>query len=541
MSPITPIAELDQSGNWTDYIYANGQKVAMVKPAELRLHAHGNRSGSVFGGGGFAFPPTRPIQPGDKLVWRQYNGGSAISGGVFLFFTDNTSNAWATSTGDGYTTNTGGGANTWVTRVGDLSAFAGETPAKLATVTDWGSQLGVWDMWFEDIAIVGADGTVFPLFHASPNLDLADAPIWVTDFSLQTDNAECVEDGGSCVSDSTAQPATSSSNGTTWFLGDHLGTAQMEFGLSGYPVWQGQFAPFGGELDGQTSANHYKFTGKERDTESGLDYFGARYYGSNMGRFMSPDPLLGSGRPWNPQTWNRYAYVLNNPLSFTDPNGLYEWGDSLGGSATDKQLKKNAGKDKAARAAAKGIIKERNAIRSALSELSHSGVDRLTNAASAIGGENDNNGVTINMGAVSPGASAEVSNTLPLTMDDGNPLLNLTVRPGASGDGLFIDLAHEGTHIADAQGVADGDTGPMLHIITELRGYLSTVAAAQYLHGQNAQSWGSVGPAGGNPFWSSSWSAVDQQTRPPVEIFNFVQHSPIYQGTNWTTAYRKPE
>jgi RHS repeat-associated protein len=61
-------------------------------------------------------------------------------------------------------------------------------------------------------------------------------------------------------------------------------------------------------------------TGKERDTESGLDYMDARYYGSAMGRFMSPDPL--GGRPEDPQTLNRYAYARNNPLSFSDPTGL---------------------------------------------------------------------------------------------------------------------------------------------------------------------------------------------------------------------------
>jgi RHS repeat-associated protein len=63
-------------------------------------------------------------------------------------------------------------------------------------------------------------------------------------------------------------------------------------------------------------------TGKERDTESGLDYFGARYYGSNMGRFMSPDPWLGSMDIANPQSLNRYSYAQNNPLKYTDPTGL---------------------------------------------------------------------------------------------------------------------------------------------------------------------------------------------------------------------------
>jgi RHS repeat-associated protein len=66
--------------------------------------------------------------------------------------------------------------------------------------------------------------------------------------------------------------------------------------------------------------NHYKFTGKERDAESGLDYFGARYMASTMGRFMTPDPV--GGHQEDPQTLNRYAYVRNNPLSLTDPTGL---------------------------------------------------------------------------------------------------------------------------------------------------------------------------------------------------------------------------
>lgn len=62
------------------------------------------------------------------------------------------------------------------------------------------------------------------------------------------------------------------------------------------------------------------FTGKERDTESGNDYFGARYYGSSMGRFMSPDDGTGQ-HPNDPQSWNYYSYALNNPLRYIDPNG----------------------------------------------------------------------------------------------------------------------------------------------------------------------------------------------------------------------------
>jgi len=60
-------------------------------------------------------------------------------------------------------------------------------------------------------------------------------------------------------------------------------------------------------------------SGKERDAESGDDYFGARYYGSSMGRFMSPDSF--GGHLEDPQTLNHYSYVGNNPLSRTDPDG----------------------------------------------------------------------------------------------------------------------------------------------------------------------------------------------------------------------------
>jgi RHS repeat-associated protein len=64
-------------------------------------------------------------------------------------------------------------------------------------------------------------------------------------------------------------------------------------------------------------------TGKERDTESGLDYFNARYYGSSMGRFMSPDPSgLFYADQTNPQSLNLYSYVRNNPLINIDPTGL---------------------------------------------------------------------------------------------------------------------------------------------------------------------------------------------------------------------------
>jgi RHS repeat-associated protein len=93
------------------------------------------------------------------------------------------------------------------------------------------------------------------------------------------------------------------------------------------------YLPFGEELfagtGGRTVAQGYaadgvrqQFTAKERDSETGLDYFGARYFASTQGRFTSADPLLASARTGAPQSWNRYSYVLNNPLKLIDPTGL---------------------------------------------------------------------------------------------------------------------------------------------------------------------------------------------------------------------------
>jgi RHS repeat-associated protein len=65
-----------------------------------------------------------------------------------------------------------------------------------------------------------------------------------------------------------------------------------------------------------------RYTGKERDAESGMDYYGARHFGSSMGRFLSPDPDMGTLlHVMSPQRWNMYAYALNNPLVMIDPTG----------------------------------------------------------------------------------------------------------------------------------------------------------------------------------------------------------------------------
>lgn len=113
------------------------------------------------------------------------------------------------------------------------------------------------------------------------------------------------------------------SNSTTYFvLSDHLGSTRVMTNMSGGVFDSMDYQPFGEQIAGGTGSPH-KFTGKERDAESGLDNFGFRYNASTMGRFMTPDPSRLSVFFTNPQTWNRYSYVYNNPLRLTDDNGKW--------------------------------------------------------------------------------------------------------------------------------------------------------------------------------------------------------------------------
>jgi RHS repeat-associated protein len=92
---------------------------------------------------------------------------------------------------------------------------------------------------------------------------------------------------------------------------------------------ESDFYPWGGELQFTNSNdNHYKFAGKERDAETGLDYFGARYYGNILGRFITPDwAAKATAVPcadWaDPQSLNLYTYVRNIPTSHSDSDGHF--------------------------------------------------------------------------------------------------------------------------------------------------------------------------------------------------------------------------
>jgi RHS repeat-associated protein len=146
-------------------------------------------------------------------------------------------------------------------------------------------------------------------------------------------------------------PPPAGGGGTSYLTSDHLGSTRVVTDGQGNVKARHDYLPFGEELSAgigqRTVAMKYdapdstkqKFTQKERDNESGLDYFLARYYSSAQGRFTSPDEFTsgphdlynflddGSVNPTfyadihNPQSLNKYQYCYNNPLLYVDPDG----------------------------------------------------------------------------------------------------------------------------------------------------------------------------------------------------------------------------
>jgi RHS repeat-associated protein len=115
---------------------------------------------------------------------------------------------------------------------------------------------------------------------------------------------------------------------TTHYHLDHLGTPRLLTDATGEKLAFNTYYPFGREIDDADPAlgDRMKFTGHERDAgdsaANALDYMHARSYGPNLGRFLSVDPAMDLKKiEANPQAWNRYSYVSNNPIAFVDPDG----------------------------------------------------------------------------------------------------------------------------------------------------------------------------------------------------------------------------
>jgi RHS repeat-associated protein len=146
----------------------------------------------------------------------------------------------------------------------------------------------------------------------------------------------------------TAPPTMGREPGRFFRTTDHLGSTRLVTRADGTVKTRRDFFPFGEEilanatygnrndvtdlqpdstqaatyqLFSPTSEYSQQFTGQQRDDESGLDYFSARFFGSSLGRFTSPDAPFADQFVEQPQSWNLYAYVRNRPLSAIDPSG----------------------------------------------------------------------------------------------------------------------------------------------------------------------------------------------------------------------------
>jgi RHS repeat-associated protein len=350
-------------------------------------------------------------------------------------------------------------------------------------------------------------------------------------------------------------PPPTGGGGTSYLTTDHLGSTRLVTSASGVVRARYDYLPFGEEVPstlgvrgsvggyGGSDGTRQKFTQKERDNESGLGYFGARYYSSPQGRFTSPDPLLSSGSVYDPQTWNHYCYTLNNPLKYIDPFGLYVWDSTLGGSLTDEELKKAKG--------GKEIIAKRESFRAALARAAISMLsDKISNAQrqeifrslNSYGQEGDANGVSIANGRVKPGADAETSSTSEygFNVDPNNGALTPTIKVTLSDRKSTVDaeaVAHEGSHVADRLDLGPaltrvGLTGSTKDFInapenittyqTEFRAYMVGSAVAQ---GSGRESYN----AQGIDYWNSGWRAADRETKRQAGVNRVIER--LYNAT----------
>jgi RHS repeat-associated protein len=236
--------------------------------------------------------------------------------------------------------------------------------------------------------------------------------------------------------------ATYTPNDMSFHINDWLSTRRIDMDPFGNLGASYQNMPFGEfVVAGQSlgSTEHF-FTGKERDTESGLDNFGKRYYASTMGRFMSPDPMMIMKQKFtDPQQWNMYSYTRNNPLRFTDPTGMYVCADS------SKCDSKN---DKAFQAQLNNLRKAQAGYKAGSAEY-----DKIAKVLSNYGGAGDTGtaggktvSVSFNGAATSSGATTQM-------LDKSTIGVNFSSSFSQQADnntlGTSVLVGHEGQHVTD--------------------------------------------------------------------------------------------
>jgi RHS repeat-associated protein len=181
-----------------------------------------------------------------------------------------------------------------------------------------------------------------------------------------------------------------------------------------------------------------QFTGKERDSETGLDYFGARYFSSAQGRFTAVDMYGVDQHPEEPQSWNLYSYARNNPLAIIDPSGEYVCSSGV----TSAQC-----------GSFQGALDRAQELANAIKDQYGADSKRYTDAQRAIdvyGSRGVDNGVIIKIDKdlKYAGETLVSGSLLKKTVD--NPTgqdIAVVLRPDSVG--RYETDAHEGSHAAD--------------------------------------------------------------------------------------------
>lgn len=220
-------------------------------------------------------------------------------------------------------------------------------------------------------------------------------------------------------------------NGSTFYDDtDWQGTVRLRSNASGGSMEADTNLPFGGWLNQQGGISPIHYTGHVYDAETNLNFMNARNQSGILGRFMSPDPAgVRAIKLANPQTWNWYAYALNNPLRYTDPTGQYTCSDD--GNKCQTQPDKN--------------------FEAARQRDLHSKDKDVAAAAAAYGDPTKNNHVAVQFTDAKNGNTSISISTNGKSVSYG---ITVSIPKAASGTVLDGSVDHEGTHTEQVQTLA---------------------------------------------------------------------------------------
>jgi RHS repeat-associated protein len=269
----------------------------------------------------------------------------------------------------------------------------------------------------------------------------------------------------------------------SYFHKDHLGSSSVMTNSSGTQIESTNYEPFGGmRAHSGTTTSGYKFTDQELDAENGLYNYDARLYDPVIGRFISPDTIVPD--EYNPQSLNRYAYCLNNPLRYTDPSGHYA--DDY--EYTLEEIE-----------AAAEALQQAQALQQNIYFTDEFTLEEIQNTADILLGSNGGDDINKIANTWDPITNSRILELDPRIQDEATDFINV-----AENKGICIRITSGYRSIADQNALyAKGRNGDTSAIVTNAQG------------GQSNHNWGlalDVVPIGdngtGKANWNADWGAI---------------------------------